>query len=127
MALSVIHRRTGVKQSPPAWPSLPPRDSSTAPGGANSYAFAPGEQGNAHTGNELAKMFRSHGMIRDTSKKTKNYYAKKYPNLNPLFTFGVAGFNFRSTELNAALGINQLKNLDKKMPSGLKDLILSIS
>ena len=64
---------------------------------------------------ELAKMFRSHGMIRETSKKTKNYYAKKYPNLNPLFTFGVAGFNFRSTELNAELGINQLKSLDKKI------------
>ena len=73
---------------------------------------------------ELSKMFRSHGMIRETSIKTKKDYAIKYPYLNPLFTFGVAGFNFRSTELNAVLGINQLKKLDGKIELRKKNLSL---
>ena len=47
---------------------------------------------------ELARMFRSHGMTREASKETQERYAR--PDLNPLFTFAVAGYNMRSTELN---------------------------
>lgn len=61
---------------------------------------------------DLAKLFRSHGMTREASPELQKEYQKKYPNLNPLFTFAVAGFNMRSTELNAVLGIEQLKRLD---------------
>lgn len=61
---------------------------------------------------DLAKLFRSHGMTREASPELQKEYQKKYPHLNPLFTFAVAGFNMRSTELNAVLGIEQLKRLD---------------
>ena len=61
---------------------------------------------------QLARMFRSHGMTREASKEIQEKYIKKYPNLNPLFTFAVPGYNMRSTELNAVLGLEQLKRLD---------------
>jgi CDP-6-deoxy-D-xylo-4-hexulose-3-dehydrase len=61
---------------------------------------------------ELSKLFRSHGMTREVSTETQENYKNKYPNLNPLFTFAVAGFNMRSTELNAVLGIEQMKRID---------------
>lgn len=74
------------------------------------------EGGMVCTNNEklynLAKMFRSHGMIRETSTEIQSFYESQYPNLNPLFTFSVAGFNMRSTEVNAVLGIEQLKRID---------------
>ena len=59
---------------------------------------------------ELAKLFRSHGMTREVSQKTHEKYYES--SLNPLFTFAVAGYNMRSTELNAVLGLNQIKRLD---------------
>jgi len=61
---------------------------------------------------DLAKLFRSHGMTREASSELQEYYKLTNPNLNPLFTFAVAGFNMRSTELNAVLGIEQMKRLD---------------
>ncbi len=61
---------------------------------------------------DLAKLFRSHGMTRETSQELQNKYKQKYPDLNPLFTFAVAGFNMRSSELNAVLGIEQMKRID---------------
>ena len=61
---------------------------------------------------ELAKMFRSHGFTREASREIQEQYKKEYPDLNPLFTFSVPGFNVRSTELNAVLGLEQLKRLD---------------
>ena len=57
---------------------------------------------------EFSKLFRSHGMTREVSEKTQNYYRENYPELNSMFTFAVAGFNMRSTELNAVLGIEQM-------------------
>jgi CDP-6-deoxy-D-xylo-4-hexulose-3-dehydrase len=61
---------------------------------------------------ELSKLFRSHGMTREVSNETQEEYKNKYPNLNPLFTFAVAGFNMRSTEINAVLGIEQMNRID---------------
>ena len=61
---------------------------------------------------DLAKLFRSHGMTRETSPKMQKDFQQRYPNLNPLFTFGVAGFNMRSSELNAVLGIEQMNRID---------------
>jgi CDP-6-deoxy-D-xylo-4-hexulose-3-dehydrase len=59
---------------------------------------------------ELARMFRSHGMTREASQETHNKYAK--PDVNPLFTFAVPGYNMRSGEINAVLGLEQIKRLD---------------
>jgi len=61
---------------------------------------------------DLAKLFRSHGMTREASQELQREYELMCPDLNPLFTFAVAGFNMRSTELNAVLGIEQMKRLD---------------
>jgi len=61
---------------------------------------------------QLAKMFRSHGMIREVSEEYKNEYASNYPDLNPLFTFAVPGYNLRNTEFNAVLGLEQINKLD---------------
>jgi len=55
-------------------------------------------------------MFRSHGMTREADKETHEKYAK--PDVNPLFTFAVPGYNMRSTELNAVIGLEQIKRLD---------------
>ena len=59
---------------------------------------------------ELARMFRSHGMTREASAETHAKYAK--PDVNPLFTFAVPGYNMRSSEINAVLGIEQLPRID---------------
>ena len=61
---------------------------------------------------DLAKLFRSHGMTREASPSLINEYKKKYSDLNPLFTFAVPGYNFRNQEINAVLGLEQLKRLD---------------
>lgn len=59
---------------------------------------------------QYARMFRSHGMLRECSEKYRDklHSSDTYPE----FTFPVAGFNMRSTELNAVIGLNQLKRLD---------------
>lgn len=63
---------------------------------------------------EYARMYRSHGMIREsTDENLKQSFYRDYPDLNPEFIFSVPGFNMRSTELNAVIGLNQLKRLDE--------------
>jgi CDP-6-deoxy-D-xylo-4-hexulose-3-dehydrase len=71
---------------------------------------------------DLAKLFRSHGMTREASPELQKYYQEKYPNLNPLFTFAVAGFNMRSTEINAVLGIEQMKRLNYNIAKRTENL-----
>lgn len=61
---------------------------------------------------DLSKLFRSHGMTREASPYVQEQFKQNFPNLNPLFTFAVAGFNMRSTELNAVLGLEQMKKID---------------
>ena len=62
---------------------------------------------------QLARMLRSHGMTREASKEVQERYSS--PDLNPLFTFAVPGYNMRSTELNAVLGLTQIKRLDSNV------------
>lgn len=64
---------------------------------------------------QFSRMLRSHGMTREASPEVRAQYETAYPDLNPLFTFAFAGFNFRSTELNAVIGLSQLKKLDKNI------------
>ena len=63
---------------------------------------------------ELVKMLRGHGLLRESGNiKMENKLKKKYNNLSPNFIFMHAGYNMRSNELHAVLGINQLKRLDR--------------
>jgi CDP-6-deoxy-D-xylo-4-hexulose-3-dehydrase len=63
---------------------------------------------------DVIKMMRSHGLVRESNlEKTKNYYQENYPDLNQDFVFAYASHNMRSTELNAVLGLSQLRRLDK--------------
>ena len=71
---------------------------------------------------QLARMFRSHGMTREASKKVQEKYAR--PDLNPLFTFAVPGYNMRSSEINAVLGLNQIKRLDYNVEKRVDNLNL---
>lgn len=74
------------------------------------------EGGTVSTNNDLMheyiRLFRSHGMTRETSQEFQSQYVDKYPELNPLFTFAVPGYNMRNSEINAVLGINQMKRID---------------
>jgi len=60
----------------------------------------------------LCKMKRSHGFARDLDKKIHYKLKKKYSDINFNFLFLTDGFNLRSTNLNAFLGIRQLKKLN---------------
>lgn len=62
---------------------------------------------------ETLRMLRAHGMVRELdSDSRKHEYADDFPDLNPDFIFAHAGYNFRSTEINAVIGRSQLKRLD---------------
>jgi CDP-6-deoxy-D-xylo-4-hexulose-3-dehydrase len=76
---------------------------------------------------ELSKLFRSHGMTREVSNETQIKYQRQYPHLNPLFTFVVPGFNMRSTEMNAVLGIEQMKRIDYNIERRRHNLFVWLS
>jgi len=62
---------------------------------------------------QFCRSLRSHGMVRElTDESLKLEYKEKYPDLNQDFVFIGPSHNFRSTEINAVLGISQLKKLD---------------
>ncbi len=60
---------------------------------------------------DLLKSARSHGWVRNSSRaeKYKDYSIDKN------FLFDMPGYNVRSTNLNAAIGLVQLKKLDKSI------------
>ena len=65
---------------------------------------------------ENARMLRGHGLIREMDNKNKmNKLIKHYPDLNPQFIFLNSGYNFRNNELNAIIGLNQLKRLNSNI------------
>ena len=59
---------------------------------------------------QYARMIRSHGMLRECSEEYRERLAD--PAVYSEFTFPGSGFNMRSTELNAVIGLNQIKRLD---------------
>lgn len=62
---------------------------------------------------QYCRLYRSHGMVREsTDEDFKAGIARQYPDLRPEFLFLVPGYNMRSTELNAVIGLNQIKRLD---------------
>ena len=78
---------------------------------------------------EIVRMLRSHGMVRESNNYAfENKMIRKYPNLSPKFIFLYPAYNFRNNEIGAAIGLNQLKSLDKnniKRKTNLK-LFLSL-
>ena len=74
---------------------------------------------------ETVRMLRSHGMVRELdSVSRKREMADEYPDLNPDFIFAHAGYNVRSTEINAVIGRSQLKRLDQTIAQRSKNLRL---
>jgi CDP-6-deoxy-D-xylo-4-hexulose-3-dehydrase len=65
---------------------------------------------------EILKALRSHGWSRDLSVDTQINLQQKYniKDFENLYTFYYPGFNVRPTDLQAYLGLNQLKTLDIK-------------
>lgn len=62
---------------------------------------------------QMCRALRSHGMMREMTDDTmKQEIIEKYPDLNPDFIFVGPAHNFRSTEINAVIGLNQLPRLD---------------
>lgn len=62
---------------------------------------------------QICRALRSHGMTREmTDESYKNQIIKDNPDLNPDFIFLGPAHNFRSTEINAVIGLNQLPRLD---------------
>lgn len=61
------------------------------------------------------KMLRNHGMARDTSKEFREDLEAEHniEKFNADFTFYVPGYNVRSTEINAFIGLEQLKRVGK--------------
>jgi CDP-6-deoxy-D-xylo-4-hexulose-3-dehydrase len=64
---------------------------------------------------QICRALRSHGMTREmTSDTMKISIAMDNPDLNPDFIFLRPAHNFRSTEINAVIGLSQLPKLDLK-------------
>ena len=60
----------------------------------------------------LCLLKRSHGLARELPLKKQNFYKKKYSKNNFKFLFLTDGFNLRSTEINAFLGLKMLKKIN---------------
>lgn len=64
---------------------------------------------------QVCRALRSHGMTREmTSDSMKKTIIEQNPDLNPDFIFLRPAHNFRSTEINAVIGLSQLPKLDDK-------------
>jgi CDP-6-deoxy-D-xylo-4-hexulose-3-dehydrase len=62
---------------------------------------------------QVCRALRSHGMIREmTDENLKNQIISENPELNSDFIFLRPSHNFRSTEINAVLGLSQIDRLD---------------
>jgi len=59
---------------------------------------------------DLARIMRAHGYVRNSLRKEE--LIKQNPNIDPRFLFVNIGYNFRPTELQAGMGLTQLKKLE---------------
>ena len=62
---------------------------------------------------ELMRMKRSHGLARESDQF--EYWALQYPFIDRQFLFITDGYNFRSSDFNAVLGLSQLQGLDESI------------
>ena len=61
---------------------------------------------------KLLLLKRSHGLARELPEKEYKEEANKYSDIDQRFLFITRGYNFRPTEFNAFIGIQQLSRLD---------------
>jgi len=64
---------------------------------------------------DLLKSMRSHGWTRGSQR------AEKYPERSKDFTFDMLGYNLRSTNLNASIGLAQLEKLDNFLKTRIEN------
>jgi len=77
---------------------------------------------------ETVRLLRSHGMVRELdSDSRKREYWDEYPDLNPDFIFALPAYNVRSSEINAILGLSQLKRLDETIERRNENLHLFLN
>ena len=69
------------------------------------------------------KMLRSHGWDRDLDIENRDLLRKvwKIEDFNALYTFHIPGFNVRSTDLQAFLGLKQLEKVDQMIEARNKN------
>ena len=63
----------------------------------------------------ILRQLRSHGWAKDLSQDEEDWQAREYrvDGFNRPFTFYYPGFNLRSTDLNARIGLSQMKKADE--------------
>ena len=63
---------------------------------------------------DIIRSIRNHGWDRDWDEKKQSFYRKKYnvSKFDALYKFYYPGFNVRATDLQAKIGLRQLKKLD---------------
>lgn len=68
---------------------------------------------------------RSHGWDRDLSVEKQNELRNKWniDDFSALYTFYIPGFNFRSTDLQAQIGINQLTKVDQMIENRYQNFL----
>jgi CDP-6-deoxy-D-xylo-4-hexulose-3-dehydrase len=77
---------------------------------------------------QVCRALRSHGMTREmTDVSMRQQIIDSNPDLNPDFIFLRPAHNFRSTEINAVIGLSQLKKLDAKNQERRENFDLFIS
>lgn len=77
---------------------------------------------------EILRSLRSHGMARELGNKIlENRVISKNKKLSPKFIFLYSGYNMRSNEISAVIGLNQLRNLDNNNKNRQKNLNLFLS
>ena len=65
---------------------------------------------------QILRMLRSHGLVRECTNQTiKDGYKLEHLEHKEGFVFAYPGYNMRSTEINAVMGIKQLDTLDEKI------------
>jgi CDP-6-deoxy-D-xylo-4-hexulose-3-dehydrase len=71
---------------------------------------------------QVCRALRSHGMTREmTNDDFKQQIINENPDLNKDFIFLHPAHNFRSTELNAVIGLSQIKKLDRNNENRIKN------
>jgi CDP-6-deoxy-D-xylo-4-hexulose-3-dehydrase len=71
---------------------------------------------------DTLRLIRAHGLARESAEFES--YAGANPDLDPRFLFILPGLNFRSSDLNAFLGLRQLALLDGRIASRNRNLEL---
>jgi len=65
--------------------------------------------------NELLILKRAHGWVRDLPEQAQNKYTNEFgtSDFESLYSFYTTGYNVRSNDVSAFLGLSQMKNIDK--------------